>query len=142
MSPHALPVVWSPDTRLHDPRQEVWAGVATEGTEVAARVDAILAALTGDGYRLVEATASPEQALVRLHHPDLLRFLETAADRWATGRYASEVGQERVVPYLFPTAAMAGGLPLQTPVRIHAEAGTFAYDTMTLVGPGTWEAAS
>ena len=24
---------------------------------------------------------------------------------------------------------------------MHADAGRFAYDTMTLVGPGTWEAA-
>ncbi len=140
--PDAVPVVWSSDTRRHDPRHEVWVGVATEGTEVAARVDAILGSLTGDGYRLVEATAPPDQALRRVHDPAVLHFLETAADRWAAGPYAGEVGQERVVPYLFPTPAMAAGLPLQTPVRVHAEAGSFAYDTMTLVGPGTWEAAS
>ena len=142
MRPDAVPVVWSPDTRLHDPRHEVWVGVPTEGTEVAARVDAILAALTGGGYRLVEATASPSRAVGRVHDPELLRFLATAAERWAAGPYADEVGQERVVPYLFPTPAMAAGLPLQPPVRVHAGAGTFAYDTMTLVGPGTWEAAS
>ena len=142
MRPDAVPVVWSPRTRLHDPRHEVWVGVATEGTEVAARVDAILHALAGDGYRLVEATASPERALRRVHDPDLLRFLRTAAERWAAGPYADEVGQERVVPYLFPTPAMAAGLPLQPPLRIHAEAGRFGYDTMTLVGRGTWAAAS
>lgn len=141
MSPDAVPVVWSPATRLHEPRHEVWVGVATRGSEVAARVDAILAALTGDGYRLVEATASPERSLGRVHDPDLLRFLRTAAERWAAGGYAEEVGQDRVVPYLFPTPAMTAGLPLRTPLRVHAEAGAFAYDTMTLVGPGTWEAA-
>ena len=31
-----------PTTREHDPQHEVWVGVATTGTEVAARVDAIL----------------------------------------------------------------------------------------------------
>ena len=41
-----MPVVWSPTTRDHDPKNEVWVGVATIGTEVAARVDAILAAVT------------------------------------------------------------------------------------------------
>jgi len=46
-----------------------------------------------------------------------------------------------VVPYLFPTPAMSAGLPLRPAVSVHAEAGRFAYDTMTLVGPGTWEAA-
>ena len=45
------------------------------------------------------------------------------------------------MPYLFPTPAMSAGLPLRPAVSVHADAGRFAYDTMTLVGPGTWEAA-
>ena len=45
------------------------------------------------------------------------------------------------MPYLFPTPAMTAGLPARPAVAVHAEAGRFAYDTMTLVGPGTWEAA-
>jgi acetoin utilization deacetylase AcuC-like enzyme len=45
------------------------------------------------------------------------------------------------VPYLFPTPAMTAGLPTRPAVAVHAEAGSYAYDTMTLVGPGTWEAA-
>ena len=45
------------------------------------------------------------------------------------------------MPYLFPTPAMTGGLPARPAVAVHADAGRFAYDTMTLVGPGTWEAA-
>ena len=36
---------------------------------------------------------------------------------------------------------MTAGLPTRPAVAVHAEAGRFAYDTMTLVGPGTWEAA-
>ena len=39
MSQDEVPVVWSPSTRRHDPRHEVWVGVPTPGTEVAARVD-------------------------------------------------------------------------------------------------------
>jgi hypothetical protein len=46
MNQYRMPVVWSPTTRDHDPRNEVWVGVATIGTEVAARVDTILAAVT------------------------------------------------------------------------------------------------
>ena len=45
------------------------------------------------------------------------------------------------MPYLFPTPAMTAGLPARPAVAVHADAGRFAYDTMTLVGPGTWEAA-
>jgi acetoin utilization deacetylase AcuC-like enzyme len=141
MSQYAVPVVWSPETRRHDPQHEVWVGVPTEGTERADRVDAILDALRADGHQLVEATAQPDDALVDVHDPELLEFLRTAAERWAAGPYRDLVGQERVVPYLFPTPAMTAGLPARPAVAVHADAGRFAYDTMTLVGPGTWEAA-
>ena len=139
MSQYLVPVLWSPSTRDHDPRHEVWVGVTTPAAEVTDRVDVILAALAG--HRLVEASLSPDAMLHRVHHPAMLRFLAAASQRWAVGGYDEEVGQERVVPYLFPTPAMAAGLPLSVPVRVHAEAGTFAYDTMTSVGPGTWRAA-
>ena len=140
MSQYDVPVLWSPDTRLHDPRGEVWVGVQTVGTETASRVDAILDALSG--RRLVEApSGSADEALRSVHSAELLEFLRTAATRWAEGPYESLVGQDRVVPYLFPTPAMTAGLPAQPAVAVHADAGRFGYDTMTLVGPGTWEAA-
>ena len=141
MDQYAVPVVWSPQTRRHDPRHEVWVGVATEGTERADRVDAILDALRTDGHELVEATPQPDDALLDVHDRELIEFLRSAAERWAAGPYADLVGQERVVPYLFPTPAMTAGLPARPAVAIHADAGRFAYDTMTLVGQGTWEAA-
>lgn len=134
-------VVWSPDTRLHEPKHEVWVGVPMPGTEVPARVDVILDALTSAGYELVETTAPPEEALRRVHTAELLAFLQTAADRWTAAEYVEVAGQDRVVPYLFPTPAMTAGLPVQPATKVHAEAGRFGYDTMTLVGPGTWEAA-
>jgi len=141
MAQYIVPVLWSPDTRLHDPRHEVWVGVPTVGTETAARVDAILEALEGPGFDLVEVTpASERPALDAVHDPRLIEFLGTAADRWAAGPYADLVGQERVVPYLFPTEAMTAGLPARPATAIHADAGRFAYDTMTLVGPGSFAA--
>jgi acetoin utilization deacetylase AcuC-like enzyme len=45
------------------------------------------------------------------------------------------------VPYVFPTDGLLHGLPLRDPTAVHARAGRYCYDTMTLVGPGTWEAA-
>src|SRR3954454_7178115 len=104
--PRSVPVVWAPTTREHDPRHEVWVGVATPGAEVAARVDAILAALRAGCHRLLEATADPDRWLTQVHEPELLGFLATAADRWQAAEYADLVGQDRVVPYLFPTPAM------------------------------------
>jgi acetoin utilization deacetylase AcuC-like enzyme len=47
-----------------------------------------------------------------------------------------------VVPYLFAHVGLLedGGPPV-TPAAASARAGLFAYDTMTLIGPGTWEGA-
>lgn len=142
MSQYAVPVLWSPATRLHDPRHEVWVGVQTIGTETAARVDAILDALDGPGFELREVEdAERRPALDEVHDPGLVEFLGTAADRWADGPYEDLVGQDRVVPYLFPTPAMTAGIPARPAVAVHADAGRFAYDTMTQVGPGTFAAA-
>jgi acetoin utilization deacetylase AcuC-like enzyme len=141
MDQYAAPVVWSPATRDHDPRHEVWVGVVTDGTEVAARVDAILESLSDAGHRVVEAEPHADDVLRVVHDPAMLEFLATAADRWRDGPYDELVGQDRVVPYLFPTPAMTAGLPARPAAAVHADAGRFAYDTMTLVGPGTWAAA-
>ncbi len=141
MSQYDVPVLWSPDTRLHDPKNEVWVGVPTRGTETAARVDAILEELDRPGFELVEVPAADDRpALDAVHNSSLVEFLGTAADRWAAGPYERLVGQDRVVPYLFPTAAMSAGIPTRPAVAVHADAGRFAYDTMTLVGPGTFAA--
>ena len=41
---------------------------------------------------------------------------------------------------MFPTPGMLAGLPLRSPPAAHGRAGRFCYDTMTLIGPGSWEA--
>lgn len=137
---NSMPVVWSPDTRRHDPKHEVWVGVPTPGTEVAARVDAILDAVAG--HPLVEAELHGAEALHRVHDPELVEFLASVHDRWLAGEYVELVGQDRVVPYFFPTPAMSAGLPVRDAPAVHALAGRFAYDTMTTVGPGTWQAVA
>jgi acetoin utilization deacetylase AcuC-like enzyme len=134
-----IPVVWSPATRRHEPRHEVWVGVATDGTEVPARVDRILEALTG--HERVEATAYDDDVLRRVHAPAFVDHLRTVHAEWMTGPYDDLVGQDRVVPYVFPTPAMTQGMPVTPAAATHGRAGQFGYDTMTLVGPGTWEAA-
>jgi acetoin utilization deacetylase AcuC-like enzyme len=137
----AVPVVWSPETRLHDPRHEVWLGTSTPATEVAARVDTIRDALVDAGHPLQPADAYDDLPLLGVHDEELVGFLRTAADRWEQGGYADLVGQDRVVPYFFPTPALTAGMPVRRPAALHGLTGRFCYDTMTLVGPGTWEAA-
>lgn len=136
-----VPVVWSPVTGEHDPRHEVWVGVATPAAEVAERVDLIKAALTAADHPLVRAEPHPDDVLTAVHDPAMLEFLSTVATRWAQGPYVDLVGQDLAVPYLFPTPAFTAGLPTRPAATVHVETGRFAYDTMTPVGPGTWPAA-
>jgi len=134
-----IPVVWSPETRRHEPMREVWVGVPTDGTEVPERVDRILGALSE--HERVEATAHDDDVLHRVHDPALVEHLRTIHAEWTAGPYDEIVGQDRVVPYVFPTPAMSQGMPVTRAAATHGRAGQFGYDTMTLVGPGTWEAA-
>jgi len=72
---------------------------------------------------------------------ELVGWLHEAWDLWEEARLDVDPGQDRVVPYLFAHPGLIGDLPLIDPAATTARAGRFAYDTMTLIGPGTWEAA-
>ena len=52
--------------------------------------------------------------------------------------FPGEYGRDRVVPYVFPTPGMLAGLEPRAPAAIHGRAGLYCYDTMTLIGPGSW----
>jgi acetoin utilization deacetylase AcuC-like enzyme len=134
-------VVWSAATRRHEPKGEVWVGVPTPGTEVPERVDRILDALAPSRFERISATAHDDAVLRSVHDPALVDHLERVHADWMASEIPGLVGQDRVVPYVFPTDSMLDGLPGRLPVAVHARAGVYAYDTMTLVGPGTWAAA-
>jgi acetoin utilization deacetylase AcuC-like enzyme len=119
--------------------REVWVGVPTDGTELPERVDRILEALAG--HDRVSAERHDDDVLRRVHAPELVDHLAGIHAEWMQGPYDDLVGQDRVVPYVFPTPAMTQGMPPTRAAATHGRAGQFAYDTMTLVGPGTWEAA-
>jgi len=135
-----IPVVWSEDSLRHEPDGEVWLGVWEPGTEVPERVTAILAAVTAAGAVVIAARPHPDEALLAVHDPELVGHLRTIWAEWEAGGYAAEHGRQRVVPYVFPTAGLLAGLPMRSPAATHGRVGRFCYDTMTLVGPGSWEA--
>jgi acetoin utilization deacetylase AcuC-like enzyme len=135
-----MPVVWSDRCRLHDPGGEIFVGVRTPGTEVVARTDAILEALAEADAHVVNANQHPDSALLAVHDAALLEFLESAWGEWTGAGLDRERGQDRVVPYVFAHAALTSGRPAAVPTAVWAKTGYFAYDTMTLIGPGTWEA--
>jgi acetoin utilization deacetylase AcuC-like enzyme len=134
-----MPVVWTDRHRLHEPGGEVWVGVRTPGTEVPERAERIRAELSGG--RFVEARTQPDAALLAIHDGALLDYLSRAWSDWEAAGLTEEPGQDRVVPYLFPHPDLFSGFQPVRAAAISARAGQFAYDTMTLIGPGTWEAA-
>ncbi len=135
-----LPVVWAVDCLRHEPDGEVWLGVWETGTEVPDRASAILDAIAATSATVTPARPHPVEALLAVHDAELVEHLATIWRRWTDGGYLTDFGRTRVVPYVFPTAGLLAGLPLRPPVAVHAEVGRFCYDTMTLVGPGSWEA--
>lgn len=136
-----LPVVWADAHRQHEPEAELWLGVRTPATEVPARAEAIRDALEQAGARFVPARAHPDAAVLAVHDPGLVAFLRTAWADWEEAGLPADPGQDRVVPYLLPHPGLLAGLPLREPHAVWARAGAYCFDTMTLVGPGTWEAA-
>jgi acetoin utilization deacetylase AcuC-like enzyme len=116
----------------------VFVGVRTPGTELPARAEAIRSALTGAGARLVPAEPHGDETLPAVHDAALLEYLRGAWEEWERSGLTVDPGQDRVVPYVFPRRGLAAR---RAPVATWARAGWFAYDTMTLIGPGTWTAA-
>ena len=96
---------------------------------------------TEAGARFVEAEPQPDAALHAVHDPALTDYLARAWADWEAAGLTDDPGQDRVVPYLFPHPALFSGFAPAAPAAASARAGLFAYDTMTLIGPGTWEAA-
>jgi acetoin utilization deacetylase AcuC-like enzyme len=139
--PLSMPVVWSDLHRLHDPGGEIWVGIRTPGTELPARAERIRDALSADGARFVDAKPQPDDAVLKVHDPALLSYLTAAWAEWEAAGLTSDPGQDRVVPYIFPHPDLFSGFAPADATSITARAGYFAYDTMTLIGPGTWEAA-
>ena len=135
-----VPVVWSEDCLRHEPGGEVWLGVRDEGTEVPARALVLREALTAAGAPVVPAVRHGDEILRTVHDPELIDHLARIWQDWVAARLPEKYARGRVVPYVFPTAGMLAGLPERAPPAVHGRAGLFCYDTMTLVGPGSWAA--
>jgi acetoin utilization deacetylase AcuC-like enzyme len=129
--------VWSDECLRHEPAAEIWVGVRTPATELPERAVRIRQALLAVGAREEPARAHPDDALFAVHDPELVEFLRTAWEEWS----ALGLPNDRVVPYVFTREELTSGRPAPKPAAVWARPGRFAYDTMTLIGPGTWEAA-
>jgi hypothetical protein len=100
-----------------------------------------VAALSAADARSVEAAPQSEDAVHAVHDHALTEYFAGAWDEWEAAGLPNDPGQDRVVPYTFAHPGLIADRPLAVPASASARAGYFAYDTMTLIGPGTWEAA-
>jgi acetoin utilization deacetylase AcuC-like enzyme len=136
-----VPVVWSDRCLLHDPGKEIWLGIEIAADEVPARATVLRDTLASAGATFVEAAEHDEEHVLAVHDAGLVEFLRTACDLWVQAGYPNDPGQERVVPYIFPHAALVDRVAPAAPAALSARAGHYAFDTMTPVVRGTWEAA-
>jgi acetoin utilization deacetylase AcuC-like enzyme len=136
-----IPFVWSDTVLLHEPRHQVWAGKQAPASESPRRATVIREALRAAGHPELPAGSHPDGTLADVHQAGLLEWLRDGSRLWSEGPYERLTGQDRVVPYFFPTPLMTAGVPWRYPAATHARAGVWCYDTMTMIGPGTWEAA-
>jgi len=136
-----MPVVWTDHHRLHDPAAEIWVGVRTPAADTPERAERIREVLAAEGATFVDAEPQPETVVTSVHDRALLDYLAGAWDEWEEAGLTDDPGQDRVVPYLFPHPSLFAGRPAHTAKAITARAGQYAYDTMSLIGPGTYRAA-
>ena len=101
----ALPFVWAEDVLLHEPRAEIWVGVRTPGTELPDRARLIRDGAPR-GRRIRDAGGRARgRAPGAVHDPGLLSHLRTVHAEWMASGIPEMAGQDRVVPYVFPTGA-------------------------------------
>lgn len=136
-----VPVVWTDAHRRHAPDTGVWVGMPIPADELPGRADRIRAALEEAGAWIVPAEPHPDDALLATHDEALVEFLRTAWEAWRDGGYPDDPGQDEVVGYIFPTPGLLGDVVPHVPASPAARTGSFCFDTMTGIGPGTWEAA-
>ena len=137
----SIPIVWSEAHGHHAPETGVWLGVAIDADELPARAGRIRAALEGAGGTVVEAEPHDDAPLLAVHDAGLVEFLRTAWSEWSAKGYGDDPGQPDVVGYIFPTPGLLAGLEARVPAALSARTGAWCFDTMTIVGEGTWEAA-
>jgi acetoin utilization deacetylase AcuC-like enzyme len=139
--PLSIPVVWTDAHRRHDPDAGIWIGVRIPADELPQRAEAIRSALEGAGAPVVHAEPHSDDALHAVHDARLVSFLREAWADWEAAGLPEKPGQDGVVGYIFPHPGLLAGVEAHEPIATWARTGAYCYDTMTLVGSGTWVAA-
>ncbi|MGZ4735479.1 MAG: histone deacetylase family protein [Acidimicrobiia bacterium] len=139
--PVRMPAVWTPRHAGHAPGGGYWLGVEVSGDEEPPRGEVLRAALEGAGADVHLATLHGDEPVLRVHDPEYLDWFARAWPEWEAAGLVEQAGQRRVVPYVFALPQLTSGRPMSEPAAVWARSGRFAMDTMTLIAPGTYDAA-
>ena len=136
-----IPLVWSDACLAHRGEAGTWIGLPDDGDELPERALLIRDALLDAGATLVAARAHDDSTLLAVHDRGLVAFLRDALTGWESAGYPADPGQPQVIGYIFPTPGLLAGVEPFEPASTAARTGRWAFDTLTPIGPGTWEAA-
>lgn len=136
-----MPTVWTPRHAGHAPGGGYWLGVELPGVEEPPRGEVLRRALEGAGAPIHLATQHGDEPVLRVHDAEFLDWLSRAWPEWEAAGLVEQTGQRRVVPYVFALPQLTSGRPISEPAAAWARSGRFALDTMTLISPGTYDAA-
>jgi len=131
--------VVSPKHRLHHPEHEVSFGVRAPALEIPARAEAIAAALADDGgFDVQPPTEHGVAPIEAVHDPAMIRFLSGFWDAWERAGYTT---REAFPDSMLHPAVREGMGPSPEPAGPLGRLGYWCFETMTAVGPGSYEAA-
>jgi acetoin utilization deacetylase AcuC-like enzyme len=85
--------------------------VGTPGTEIPQRAVLIRDAVAAAGARVVASDQHDDEVLELVHDRAFLDHLATVHHAWEAAGLPDDPGQDRVVPYVFPTPAMLAAMP-------------------------------
>ena len=139
--PLGMPVVWTPRHAGHAPGGGYWLGTELPGDEEPERGEVLRAALAAAGATIHDLTVHGDEPVHAVHDAEFVAWMARAWTEWEAAGLVEETGQRRVVPYVFALPQLTSGRPVPEPAAPWARSGRYAMDTMTLISPGTYDAA-
>ena len=125
--------VYSEQHLLRNARTELYGGELVPPHECPERAQIVLDRVRGvELGDVVAPTAFGLEPVLRVHDPDFVEFLGTAAREWAASGNRGEA-----IPDCWPARRMAQ----RRPASIAGKLGYYAMAGETSITPGTWEAA-
>ena len=129
-------IYWNPLHTGHAPTHEFFRGDKVPCFETPARADCVLSAMQTAGHDLREPDQDAAVALVQIHAPRYLDFLQTAWDQWLALDAGNAVKQP--FPSVWPIRSLRSDVE---PQNFVARLGLYSMDNGSPLAAGTWAAA-